>query len=238
MWAGPDGGTLIINSAKYFNSTKYSMREAGIRARGQAALWHNWLEEPVSACCVYSAFQIRLLQCILLSTIHSWITRVVGVRQGPWPQLAASFQSGKLKAAIFFLCLRGSWAQNQGELWDKKRNRTLCDKKKHSLNGDALRIPMPQEKQWPQKSFPEGKIKFLYLAAPRTHTTLRRQKSYLPLAGFKRKIFISNKQAEPLHRWGLMGHSTHLSHWHHLEPKTVAEVRYTQLRNKLWLSYN
>lgn len=46
------------------------------------------------------------------------------------PQLAALFQSGKLKAAIFFLCLRGSWAQNQGELWDKKRNRTLCDKKK------------------------------------------------------------------------------------------------------------
>lgn len=124
------GGTLIINSAKYFNSTKYSMREAGIRARGQAALWQNWLEEPVSACCVYSVFQIRLLQCILLSTIHSWITRVVGVHQGPWATTSCFVSIWKTQGSNFLLMSKrvmGSkprWALGQEKesdsLWQKK----------------------------------------------------------------------------------------------------------------------
>lgn len=52
-----------------------------------------------------------------------------------------------------------------------------------------------------------------------------KQKSHSPLAGFKWKVWISNKQAEPLHGGWLIGCSTHLSCRHDLESKDeLAEV--------------
>lgn len=118
----------------------------------------------------------------------------------------------KTQGGNFHIRLRRSRARHQGELWGGERNQ-IC----HAKWGWS-RIPIPQEKQLSTGVLPFAST-FL------NTQTLRKQKSHLPLASFERKVFISNKQAEPLHRRRLSSSPAHLSSRQDLEPK-----------DELWLS--
>ena len=89
-------------------------------------------------------------------------------------------------------------------------NQILHAKKRLRPNGDALEFLLPGRNSSHRSPFQKEKQALVSDGTSNTHT-LRKQKSHLPLAGFKRKVFISDKQAEPLHRRGLISCSTHLS---------------------------